>query len=459
MKRKLYCGCLIIMMFLLGCTGKNNQPENTEENATEIGTVAVENPQLIDDDDEVITLSINQNENDDADENNADDANADENNADDANTNENGDLDDANADTDEYDLYTVYEDGSVDILRDDDIKFNSAKFKSSEKYVYIINNYVDENAEHGMYDIACSVPIYADGDYYYNVTKNITLPKEVDGTKIEWISSDESIISNEGVIVKRPHSHSKYVMLTAVITKGDSKRTSRYIVKVARDMYDDVTEDMIMGLSDDYGNYELLEEKGITLSDYPGWFYWCDELEQLYFFQNDLDGIMLFDDPDNEINPRVSCVGNIFEVKVETLHEAYLAASSLRTVIYCDERYELRFDGSFTSMGDDCYDFVQYYNGVKTSGMIRLGIDHEGENNFFNSWMIQVPDGFDTNPKYTKDKMNKDFDLYSEPELSISIYDDKILLVWDADTKESTHVIVDAQTGEVIHEGPHAIID
>lgn len=449
MKRKLYCTCLIIMMLLLGCTGKNNTPENTEENDTELGTVAVENPQVIDEEDEVLTLSINPAENDDTAENN---------DADDADTDESNDVDYA-VRGDDYDFYIVHEDGSVDLLTDDDKIINSADFTSSTEYVYIINDCVGENEKHEMYDIARSIPVYADGDYYYNVTKNITLPKEVDGTKIEWISSDESIISNEGVIVKRPHDHSKYVMLTAVITNGDSKLTSRYIVKVARDLYDDVTEDMIMGLSDDYGNYELLEEKGITLSDYPGWFYWCDELGQLYFFQEDLDRIMLFDDPDNEINPRVSGVGNIFEVKVETVHEAYLAASSLRTVIYCDEKYELRFDGSFSGMGDDAYDFVQYYNGVKTDGKIRLLIDHKGECNSFNSWMIQVPDGFDTKPKYTKDKMNKDFDLYSEPELSISIYDDKILLVWEADTKENTSVIVDAQTGELIHESSHTIID
>jgi hypothetical protein len=436
------------MMLLLGCTGKNNQPENTDDNDTESGTVAVENPQVIDDEDEVLTLSINPAENDDADESEDIDEDTDEDN----------DVDYA-VKGDDYDIYVVHEDGSVDLLTDDDKIINSADFTSSTEYVYIINDYVEENAEHGMYDIARSVPIYADGDYYYNVTKNITLPKEVDGAKIEWISSDESIISNEGVIVKRPHNHSKYVMLTAVITKGDSKLTSRYIVKVARDMYDDITEDMIMGLSDDYGNYELLEEKGITLSDYPGWFYWCDELEQLYFFQDDLDRIMLFDDPDNKINPRVSGVGNLFEVKVETLHEAYLAASSLRSVIYCDEKYELRFDGSFSGMGDDYYDFVQYYNGVKTDGMIRLLIDHEGECNSFNSWMVQVPDGFDTKPKYTKDKMNKDFDLYTEPKLSISVFDEKILLVWDADTKENTHVIVDAQTGELIYESPNTIID
>ena len=352
------------------------------------------------------------------------------------------------------DPFYVYPDGSVDIKYADGHTVNSDDFTSSEEYVYIVSQFAEsDHTLSSMYDIARSYPQFAEGDYDWNVTKDITLPKEADGVNIEWISSDESILSNKGVIVNRPHEHSKYVMLTAILTKDEYKLVSRYIVKVTRDMYDNVTEDMILGLSEDYENINLLWEMGIDLAEYDGWFYWCDELEQLYFFQDDLDSIFLTDDPPKDYTAHVQCTGKFFEVKVETLHEAYLAVSSLRSVTYCDDKYELRFDGHFDDIWEGIYDFGQYYNGVPTNGFFRLGIDHDGDMNFFNSYMVQVPDGFDTKAEYSMNDMIKDYDLLFDPELNIYTSEKfGIALVWIGYTKNFTCVIVDAKTGDLLSE-------
>ncbi len=432
-----------MMTVFAGCTSKTGNIQNDSGDSQKIGMASVtedETPVTEDTSgkDENVSVEITQSGDDSLYENG------------------NTESDDVYDESDNFydDPYYVYPDGSVDINYADGHKVNSADFTSSEEYVYIISQFAESDRTlSGMYDIARSYPQFAEGDYDWNVTKDITLPKEVDGVNIEWISSDESILSNKGVIVNRPHEHSRYVMLTAIFTKDEYRLVSRYIVKVTRDMYDNVTEDMILGLSDDYENINLLWEMGIDPADYDGWFYWCDELEQLYFFQDDLDSIFLTDDPPKDYTAHVQCTGKFFEVKIETLHEAYLAVSSLRSVTYCDDKYELRFDGHFDDMWEGIYDFRQYYNGVPTTGFFRLGIDHDGDMNFFNSYMVQVPDGFDEKAEYSMNDMIKDYDLPFDPELNIYTSEKfGIALVWIGYTKNFTCVIVDAKTGDLLSE-------
>ena len=455
MKKKIFGCMLILSMVLAGCAGKHgNLPDNTGDDTT-IQQVTDNNgdPSIGNGNEDIVDPEYDIDIPDDTD-------------TDEPATN---DTDDS-TDTDNsptlatvenwWSIGNVYEDGSVDVIFDDDSTVNSNDFTSSTKYVRIVDDIVQgEVAPSILFDIAREYPGYAEGDYDMNVTKDLTLPTQADEVKIAWTSSDESLITNDGKVT-RPHEHSKYVMLTAVLSNGEGEITSRYIVKVARDMYDNVTEDMILGLTDDYGNWEKLEEMGIDLFEYPGWFYYCDEIDQLYFFQIDLDRILLYDDPDNKIKPHVQCTGDLFEVRPETHHEVELAVSSLRTVIYCDDKYELRCDRSFPGLDDDCYDFIQYYNGVPTSGMIRIGIGHDEDSvNWFNSWMLQIPDNFDTTVKYTEDKLKKDYELAGEPELSIDEIDGKFVLIWSAYTMNHTRIIVDAKSGELLEEYSTVIID
>ena len=92
--------------------------------------------------------------------------------------------------------------------------------------------------------------------------------------------------------------------------------------------------------------------------------------------------------------------------------------------------------------------------------MIRLGIGHDEDSvNWFNSWMLQIPDGFDTTVKYSKDKLKKDYEILGEPELKIDVIDDKFVLIWTAYTTNHTCIIVDAKSGELIEEYSTVIID
>ena len=445
MKKKIFGGLLILSMVLAGCAGKHgNLPDNTDDTNTvdvpssgTIQEVTDYNGDLTaGNSGEDIAVSID-----------TDDESQD------TDDNDSGDSSALTPVENWWSIGNVYEDGSVDVIFDDDSTINSNDFTSSTKYVRIIDDIVQgEAAPSKLFDIAREYPGYAEGDYDMNVTKDLELPTVVDKVKIAWTSSDESLITNDGKVT-RPHNHSKYVMLTAVLSNGEGEITSRYIVKVARDMYDDVTEDMILGLTDDYGNWEKLEEMGIDLFEYPGWFYYCDEIDQLYFFQIDLDRIFLYDDPNNKIDPHVQCIGDLFEVRPETHHETELAVSSLRTVIYCDDKYELRCERSFPGLDEECFDFIQYYNGVPTSGMIRIGIAHDKDSvNWFNSRILQIPDSFDTTVKYTEDMLRKDYELYDEPELSIDEMDGKFVLIWTAYTKNQTRIIVDAKSGELLEE-------
>lgn len=443
MKRIIYSCVLIMSLILVGCVGKNaNQPDDTGyiinqtdadlTNDTE-GTLDTDEDLGANDTDQVPDSDSSNDSNDDS----------------------------ASGIVDNFDyIGTVYEDDSIDLIYDDDTVINSKDFTSSTEYVRIIDQFVcGDLTPSKLFDIAREYPGFAEGDADYNVTQDLTLPTQADGVKITWISSDESLITNEGKVI-RPHNHSKYVMLTAVLSDGEGELISRYIVKVARDMYDNVTEDMILGLTDDYGNWEKLEEMGIDLFAYDGWFYYFDELEQLYFFQVDLDRIFLAEDLSDMTRPHVQCTGDLFEVKPETLHEAELAASSLRTVIYCDDKYELRFKGGFPGLDDDSYDFIQYYDGIPTTGMLRLGIGHDKDSiNWFNSWMLQIPDGFDTTVKYTEEKLKKDYELFGDPELIIDQMDGKIVLVWTAYTTHHTRIVVDAKSGELLEEYDTVIID
>ena len=461
MKKKIFGGLLILSMMLAGCAGKHgNLPDNTNDDTEGSGIIQ----QVTDNNGDLNTGNGNEDivdpEYDIDIPNDTDAADPTTNGTDNGSDTNDTDTSALTPVDNWWSIGDVYEDGSVDVIFDDDTTINSNDFTSSTKYVRIIDDIVQgEVAPSELFDIAREYPGYAEGDYDMNVTKDLKLPTVVDEVKIAWTSSDESLITNDGKVT-RPHEHSKYVMLTAVLSNGEGEITSRYIVKVARDMYDEVTEDMILGLTDDYGNWEKLEEMGIDLFAYPGWFYYCDEIDQLYFFQIDLDRIFLYDDPDNKIDPHVQCTGDLFEVRPETHHETELAVSSLRTVIYCDDKYELKCDRSFPGMDEECFDFIQYYNGVPTSGMIRIAIAHDPDSvNWFNSRMLQIPDGFDTTVKYSADKLKKDYELYDEPELSIDEMDGKFVLIWSAYTKNQTRIIVDAKSGELLEEYSTTIID
>lgn len=63
------------------------------------------------------------------------------------------------------------------------------------------------------------------------VTKNLNLPTQLASARIEWMSSDESIVSTEGVVT-RPLSNDQLITLTATLTVGQASATKTFGVNV-----------------------------------------------------------------------------------------------------------------------------------------------------------------------------------------------------------------------------------
>ncbi len=69
------------------------------------------------------------------------------------------------------------------------------------------------------------------------------------------------------------------------------------------------------------------------------------------------------------------------------------------------------------------------------------------------SWILQIPEGFDSNPSVSEDEITDQYDLVY-PSLEIMELDGRILLVWKCYSSESSErVIVDAHTGEEVYRG------
>lgn len=65
------------------------------------------------------------------------------------------------------------------------------------------------------------------------VKSDLALPTEADGASIRWISSDESVITNDGKVTRPDRGeYAAEVTLTAEITKGDTTETQTYTVSV-----------------------------------------------------------------------------------------------------------------------------------------------------------------------------------------------------------------------------------
>ena len=79
---------------------------------------------------------------------------------------------------------------------------------------------------------------YTDGDSAVSVTQNVTLPLTgASGTTIGWASSDEELISTEG-IVQRPSIGTALVTLTATVTSHEASDSTQFTLTVVGQMSD-----------------------------------------------------------------------------------------------------------------------------------------------------------------------------------------------------------------------------
>lgn len=91
-----------------------------------------------------------------------------------------------------------------------------------------------------------------------SVTQNIILPADSDipgaeNVIIEWSSSDESVISSNGVI-NRPYEESLWVTLTAKVSLDGVEASGDFELRAVKSLYDDYSADYV----EDYDDYEYL---------------------------------------------------------------------------------------------------------------------------------------------------------------------------------------------------------
>ncbi len=321
-------------------------------------------------------------------------------------------------------------------------------FTSSTNSYFVMNNFqYDNNAWSEAFDIGRDYPKYAEGDDLLNITKDLDMPAKVDDFTVIWESSDETIIQPDGTVTC-PHDHSRYVLLTAIITKENRTVISRKVVRVARDTYADVTTDKILR-ADMYHDPAAFQYEGIDESFIGHWFYELEDPEQFYLFDN-AAGRIYFTDEMRGKTRQIQLDGILSEVHIETINEACLQVYASRKALGLQDWCELRYDRVSSGLGDIAYDFAQYYQDVPVHGGVRLMIYDENPNQFMNSWLLQIPEGFDANPKFSKDEAIQKYDLYEDKiTLEILELNNEIHLIWNGYVKNKMeYVYIDAQTGE-----------
>jgi len=140
------------------------------------------------------------------------------------------------------------------------IGFNGHNGSSSDEPINIrLMNYspkeeVVEDKNAMLEAILNNIQIGYEGmDSAESVTKNITLPNEIDGVNIEWTSSDTDFIDNTGN-VSRPEDVSEWVKLTAIVSLDDITLSRDFDLRVVKSYYDNYSTKYI----EDYEDFEYL---------------------------------------------------------------------------------------------------------------------------------------------------------------------------------------------------------
>lgn len=118
-------------------------------------------------------------------------------------------------------MYTIKSKAGVG----DSVKVNSIK-------VYSLD---EETASNPLEETAAALTMDAVTDSPESVTKDITLPSELNGADIAWTSSNSKYITGEGKISERPLGSDVDVILTAKITKGTDIIYKDFYLTVTRE--------------------------------------------------------------------------------------------------------------------------------------------------------------------------------------------------------------------------------
>ena len=294
--------------------------------------------------------------------------------------------------------------------------------------------------ERSLYLFADDLPSKITDEPLLNITHDLTLSSEMDGTLVSWRSSDESLIESSGK-VHRPHDRSRYVLLEAHFAQGEGAMTSRYILRVARDMYADTDPESLPVLAHD-GVYH--EPPAGTEGE---WFVF-DTMNQITRFDPQADVMVNDYSTDSMRNYLIS--GKISMPRIDTENEAYLCISTLADILHIS--YSIKyfdFQTAESDIGDMRYDYIQSFNGVPVlNGMIRVMSSFRRPFTTVVVNVLMIPDDFDTNPNFTAAEIEEKFGLQAS-ELVIKESNGVPVLMYHGYSRESMEeLFVDAKTGK-----------
>lgn len=305
----------------------------------------------------------------------------------------------------------------VDAEGTDDSKEIPLKgYKSGTDPVFLmLDAMYDTNGKgDGIYALAGDIPSKITEEPLLNITKDLNLPSVIDGIPVAWRSSDENLLENTGK-VHRPHDLSRYLILEAHYAKGEGYMTSRYVLRIARDMYAGTDPDSLPLLAHD-GKYHAPPE-----GTEGEWFVF-DTMNQITRFDPQAD--VAVHDYSHDSMRSFLISGRISMPRIDTEEEAYLAITTLGKILHSSHAIKnLEFKDCEMDLGDIRYDYIQVHNGVPVvSSCVRVMSSFRRNFNTVVFNMLMIPDDFSTEPKISQAEVEKKFDIGSTE-----------LVIWDRD--------------------------
>ena len=291
-------------------------------------------------------------------------------------------------------------------------------------------------------DFAESLPSKITDEPLLNITKDLDLASKIDGIQISWRSSDESVLGSDGK-VRRPHDRSVYVILEAHFDKDGSGMTARYVVRVARDMYDDTDPDKL----------EVLAHDGRYHEPPPGtegeWFVF-DTMNQITRFDPQAD--VMVDDKSHDCIRSFLISGRISMPRIDSEKEAYLCIVTLGKILSISHRIrQFEFKTAETDMGDTRYDYCQTFKGVPVlGGTIRVTSSFRRPFTSVVVETVMIPDDFDATPKVSMEEAESANGINSSRLVIMEWKGSPRLVYQGYAIRKPELIFIDANTGELL---------
>ena len=326
-------------------------------------------------------------------------------------------------------------------------------YTSGTDYIFI-NDTLEEKmvSKNELDKVWQKFDLLAEGDFSLCVSHDLNLPTQVDGIRISWYSSDETYLEPNGTI-HRPHDQSQYVVLSGKATDGENTQIRRRVLRIERDMYDDLGYGNMFEL-EGYEDAGYFEYYGVDPEKIDGWFYILDELPQLYFFQPKTDDLSVSQDKERnyDIRKNLFIRGNLCDPEIRSKHEADLLLYSMKNLMGVDvSKGNLKLDSISPTSNALVYHYLQYFKGIKvrngTVSVSNNSADEKSKSLKFNTYLI--PEDFDITPKLSVEDVKKLVETNDEPELIITESEGKLYLAYFVILpSRQDSVCIDAKTGE-----------